>query len=163
MAKINYSNKVTLNEQPSISEENKVTANNMNEIKTVVNTNADTVQEIINGEVYSTNEVKTNKVWINNKPIYRTVVAVNFGNSGTTQITTAHNIVNIDEITHYELRWYDTTDRCWYCNYKDVGTQYYIYMGNVSKTNVMVFQNSFNWQNRTRDRYCTIEYTKTTD
>lgn len=163
MAKITYDDKVTLNPQPSVANINKTTASDMNEIKQVVNENDDTVQEIINGEVYSTTEVKTNKVWINNKPIYRTVVAVNFGNSGTTQITTAHNIVNIDEITHYELRWYDTTDSCWYCNYKDVGTQYYIYMGNVSKTNVKVSQNSFNWQNRTRDRYCTIEYTKTTD
>lgn len=122
-----------------------------------------TIEAIQNGEKYSTTEVKTNKVWINGKPIYRTVVPVNFGNSGTTRIITAHNIANIDEITHYELRWYDTTDSCWYCNFKDLGTQYYIYMGNVSKTNVMVFQNSYNWQIRTRDRYCTIEYTKTTD
>lgn len=75
MAKINYSNKVTLNEQPSISEENKVTASDMNEIKQVVNTNDDTVQGIINGESYSTTEVKTNKVWIDGKPIYRKVIS----------------------------------------------------------------------------------------
>lgn len=138
-------------------------ANLFSDIEEEISDVGEEITTLKNGEVYSTTEVKTNKKWINNKPIYRTVVAVNFGNSGTTRITTAHNIVNIDEITHYELRWYDTTDSCWYCNYKDVGTQYYIYMGNVSKTNVMVFQNSYNWQNRTSDRYCTIEYTKTTD
>lgn len=37
MAKITYTNKVTLNPQPSIADENKVTSGDMNEIKNVVN------------------------------------------------------------------------------------------------------------------------------
>jgi hypothetical protein len=38
MAKITYTNKVTLNPQPSIANENKVTDSDMNEIKSSVNT-----------------------------------------------------------------------------------------------------------------------------
>jgi hypothetical protein len=41
MAKITYNDKTTLNPQPSISNENKVTSDDMNEIKNVVNTNDD--------------------------------------------------------------------------------------------------------------------------
>ena len=40
MAKITYANKVALNPQPSIADENKVTDADMNEIKSVVNSNA---------------------------------------------------------------------------------------------------------------------------
>lgn len=39
MGKINYTNKTTLNPQPSIADENKVTSVDMNEIKSVVNGN----------------------------------------------------------------------------------------------------------------------------
>lgn len=42
-----------------------VTANNLNEMQNTINGN------II--DYYSTNEIKTNKVWINNKSIYRRV------------------------------------------------------------------------------------------
>ena len=37
---ITYDDKVALNENPSVAEINKVTDNNMNEIKSVVNNNA---------------------------------------------------------------------------------------------------------------------------
>ena len=45
-------------------------------------------------DVYSTKEVKTNKVWIDGKPIYRTVLSgmIFDGNKN-------HNIKNIDNIT----------------------------------------------------------------
>lgn len=41
MAKITYTNKETLNSQPSIADKNKVKADDMNEIKSVVNENDD--------------------------------------------------------------------------------------------------------------------------
>lgn len=142
MNEITYQNKVALNENPEIADINKVTDDDMNEIKSVVNTNSRTSsnnfglgtdtwtssatysigdivvyndntyknltgtnttttpdQDSTNWEVmplivneyntstknayssnkvneliqdtYSVNEVKTNKVWINGKPIYR--------------------------------------------------------------------------------------------
>ncbi len=48
MAKITYTNKETLNEQPSIAVKNKVTSDDMNEIKSVVNANDDNVGDLSN-------------------------------------------------------------------------------------------------------------------
>lgn len=48
ITKITYSNKVDLNENTSIANINKVMASDMNEIKTVVNTNANTLDTLSN-------------------------------------------------------------------------------------------------------------------
>lgn len=48
MAKITYDNKSTLNPQPSVADVNKVTSGDMNEIKSVVNTNYGEVGNITN-------------------------------------------------------------------------------------------------------------------
>lgn len=54
-----------------------------------------TKKEITDAEVYSTTEVKTNKVWIDGKPMYRKVVEIpSFVIGVTTNI--AHNISDID-------------------------------------------------------------------
>lgn len=45
--KIQYQNKVAIEDDPSVAEINKVTDSNMNEIKAVVNNNADYVEEQI--------------------------------------------------------------------------------------------------------------------
>ena len=55
--KINYENKVTLNSNPSIADINKVKAADMNEIKNVVNANADIMQGL-----------KGNVLWTNTNP-----------------------------------------------------------------------------------------------
>ena len=86
---ITYSDKTAINVNADIPDINKVKADDMNEIKQVVNDNATAmgdastlktntttdivagVNSIMDAEVYSTTEVKTNKVWIDGKPIYR--------------------------------------------------------------------------------------------
>ena len=91
MAQITYADKTALNVNSSIADINKVNASDMNEIKSVVNTNDSNVgdlsslatdiktsivgaiNEIKNAEIYSTSETKTNKVWIDGNPIYRKV------------------------------------------------------------------------------------------
>lgn len=57
-----------------------------------ISDNANNIQNIINGEKYLTTEVKTNKIWIDNKPIYRKVI------TGTTSSTNGNtwNYVNLD-------------------------------------------------------------------
>ena len=45
--KIQYQNKVAIEDDPSVAEINKVTDSNMNEIKSVVNNNADYLEEQI--------------------------------------------------------------------------------------------------------------------
>lgn len=44
--KIEYQNKVSIQDDPSVPEINKVTDSNMNEIKSVVNNNADILEDI---------------------------------------------------------------------------------------------------------------------
>jgi hypothetical protein len=116
MAMITYDNKSTLNPQPSVANANKVTDGDMNEIKQVVNTNygevgnianlnttdktsvVNAINELKDGEVYSTSEVKTNGVWIDNKPIYRKVIDMGSLPSSASAPTINHNITNIDKI-----------------------------------------------------------------
>ena len=67
---IGYDNKVALNENPSVADINKVKAEDMNEIKTVVNANANGV-----GDISTLNTTATNAVGaineVNNKvPVY---------------------------------------------------------------------------------------------
>lgn len=65
MSKITYANKVALNENAEISDINKVTDNDMNEIKTVVNNNDDELITInakltdITGQILWTNSSPT--------------------------------------------------------------------------------------------------------
>lgn len=116
MAQITYTNKETLNSQPSIADKNKVKAEDMNEIKSVVNTNygevgdittltttnkssvVSAVNELKNGEIYSTSEIKTNKVWIDKKPIYRTTFTIAVGTSGGTASISGYPIETITQI-----------------------------------------------------------------
>lgn len=66
-----------------------VTANNLNEMQNILN------QNII--DKYSTEEKKTNKVWIDNKPIYRKVITITEFSSTEVNINTG--LTNISEIT----------------------------------------------------------------
>lgn len=72
------------------------------ELSEQVGLNTSDIQNIKDAEVYSTSEVKTNKVWIDGKPIYRKAFYVNrFPNNNS--ITIEHglnnfNIVSLDGI-----------------------------------------------------------------
>ena len=75
MAKITYSNKETLNAQPSIADKNKVTSDDMNEIKSVVNTNYGEVGDINNlnttdktSIVNAINSMQGAILWVNPNP-----------------------------------------------------------------------------------------------
>lgn len=132
MAQITYTNKETLNSQPSIADKNKVKAEDMNEIKSVVNTNygevgdittltttnkssvVSAVNELKSGEIYSTAEVKTNKVWIDGKPIYRRIYQ-------KTSTAATENIDiddwNVDFVCLFVPLLYDSTNRQFDTNY----------------------------------------------
>lgn len=119
MAKITYVNKETINPQPSVADKNKVTSDDMNEIKSVVNKNDDNIgalsnlnttdkssivnaiNELKDREVYSSNEIKTNKIWIDNKPIYRKVLTLNVAQSSV-QAEQDITSLNIATVTHLE-------------------------------------------------------------
>ena len=97
-SKIQFDNKEDLYTDSSILRKNKVVADDVNEIKQVVNNNADELNNKPNiqssesqsetdayscsylndkiKDVYSTSETLTNKIWVDNKPIYRKVYSV---------------------------------------------------------------------------------------
>ena len=100
MSKITYTNKVALNENAEISDINKVTDNDMNEIKNVVNNNDDELitinTNLTNATTYSTTETVVG-TWMN-KPLYRKVIRNNVIGTAVN-----HGILNIDEITDIKL------------------------------------------------------------
>ena len=87
MSKITYADKVPLYENTDIADINKVKADDMNEIKNVVNANDDKFN-------YSTSEQRIG-TWIDGKPIYRQVINTTGNNSQTQTIATISNIDNI--------------------------------------------------------------------
>lgn len=92
---ISYTNKVALNQNAGISDTNKVNASDMNEIKSVVNNNANILQ---GDTTYSSNEIDTGKIWIDGSSVYRKVIVLT-GTDITTQNTNInHNITNINEM-----------------------------------------------------------------
>lgn len=55
--KIEYQNKVSIQDDPAVPEINKVTDSNMNEIKSVVNNNADILEDIDLSDYYTKEEI----------------------------------------------------------------------------------------------------------
>ena len=106
MGKITYDNKIQLNENANIPNNQKCRAVDMNEIKNIVNGNDDEFiqykSNIATGETYSTNEIKTNKVWIDGKPIYRKTIAFNY-------TTNSINAIPLN-INNYKEIWLDLSD-----------------------------------------------------
>lgn len=87
--KLTYANKVALNENAEISDINKVTDSDMNEIKAVVNNNDDDLitinTNLTNATTYSTDEIRIG-TWTDGKPIYRKVFTGTLGNNSTVNI-----------------------------------------------------------------------------
>lgn len=162
---ITYSDKQAMGTQPSVPEVNKITDSNMNEIKSVVNNNANFLS---NNSTYSTTEQVVG-TWIDGKPIYRKVVAVDFPTTSTPTTSTPtinypHNISNIAYVISVKLIWWDMEDARWYNYFKDT-TGTYIQIDGISNTQIRIKSagTAVDWHARTAGRYAIIEYTKTTD
>ena len=121
------------------------------------------VEKLINGEIYSTTEVKTNKVWIDGKPIYR--MAAQFNNYGTIQQDAyiSFPISNIETITFQDLEYYYAPEDAWVpfplieSNGNTLGYKYKRTDGQIK------FAGQGSWSGANRPMNFTIEYTKTTD
>lgn len=117
----------------------------------------------INLDVYSTNEVKTNKVWVDGKPIYRKVIDCGaLPNNGTKNV--AHNISTLyDVITIKGMAKFDNGNHKQYLPAP--------YVANTLSANDWIYlsadKNSIvikTWYDFTGYNFVTvIEYTKTTD
>ena len=112
---------------------------------------------------FSENEVKLPIKWIDGKSVYNKAVAINFPTSSTSS-STYHNISNISMVIFAYIVWYDTTDNKWFINFKDTTGTYYVELDGISSTAISVKSGTnFNWNDRTKDRYAILYYTKTTD
>ena len=97
---ITYGDKTQIYANNDVADANKVKADDMNEIKSVVNNNATeltstntTLSAVIN---YTNAETQVGK-WTNNKPLYRCILSLSaFPNSASTSYAT--NISNIDKV-----------------------------------------------------------------
>ena len=117
-------------------------------------------------EVYSTEEVKTNKVWIDGKPIYRKTFSFNNLNISMDSYNWSNdlNLNNISYITVDEAHsFFITSSRRYPLNYSqpqyNANTSYAL---NISSTNVsFTFYKTKSFS--VSDIVVTVEYTKTTD
>lgn len=116
-------------------------------------------------DIYSTSETKTNKIWIDGKPIYRKIIITD-----STVLSTLHgknqeiphNISNLSEVTFYTGRFTKgSTPQYWVFGDKSQ-TSPYTNIRYVDSTNIVIDMPSGDtWDTSTL--YVTLEYTKTTD
>lgn len=119
-------------------------------------------EQITDPNSYSTSEVKTNKTWIDGKPIYRKTI--NFGAlPNATTKSVAHGISNLDEVILLNAIAKSGNS---YKTIPDViSTNDVQYMGqqikiSISSGNVVIYTET---NQSSYSTYVTIEYTKTTD
>lgn len=121
-----------------------------------VDINTSEIQSIKDAEVYSTSEIKTNKIWKNGESIYRKIIH-----------GSASNTTNLD-ISNYIDNYNEMTDMIYKYSIEGDGN---VYFGNVNKNDIeqsifvggnntqIIFRGSRNFSNFD----ITLEYTKTTD
>lgn len=111
-------------------------------------------------DVYSTSEVKTNKVWINGKPIYRKVIQTNVDNN--INATIPYYISNVD------CMWINNTQSVILGSGEALGVNWYYGAEDFCRTWINFNQSSirFRCASKTigsRPTYIVLEYTKSTD
>lgn len=176
MAKIQFEDKVALNENSNIPDVNKCKATDMNEIKSVVNGNDDLVgnlrtlnttdkssivgaiNEVYQSNVYSTDETVVGK-WIDGKPIYRKVINSICGN-----LRTLLNELNIDFLIDTKGTAWSNYDHRMPINAPNPEPPNYVFgiYQSASTNNISVFYNA-DFYNDTNKVIVTVIYTKTTD
>ena len=118
--------------------------------------NAKTVKDYVE-DVYSTDEVKTNKIWIDGKPIYRKVVTGTINATGNNQVILTGNI---DSLIDYSGYINDPAENLKLIigksTYTDGGSSRII---QISNSLYMGYANNYH----NLSFYAVVEYTKTTN
>ena len=160
MSKITYTNKVAINENAEIPNINKVTDNDMNEIKAVVNNNDDELitinTKLTNATTYSTSETVVG-TWLDNKPLYRKVYIENNPTTGAW----AH----VDTDNNYEIKTYKgfyqrTNNRL---DALSVGREDAMPLICTIRNNQIEYKIDSTYTSGKISAYFILEYTKTTD
>lgn len=121
-------------------------------------------------DVYSTSEVKTNKIWIDNKPIYRKVVQIPRTTFSANLSRYAHGISNIDNTTNLFIVWEDTSSGSSHRR-RFIPANYYSTLAWATQATIETSDIVFELGESARQRiystgtniFAIIEYTKTTD
>lgn len=112
----------------------------------------------LTGDIYSTSEVKTNKKWINGKPIYRKVYTGNCAKNTAITLDTLSNIDKIVGCSGWATSMYDWS---WAIpNYHSDGYSVWARYGTTNHNLQLSFGTLFE---STGTYNLTVEYTKTTD
>lgn len=110
-----------------------------------------------NSDSYSTDEIKTNKRWIDNKPIYRKVITMQ--NQAVAQVSIG-SISNLDSIVSLNGMLISSTLKNVMGSHNDdsnYASRLYMY------GNEIFYQQSSGWQSTSYTIQVIVEYTKTTD
>lgn len=126
------------------------------ELSNKVDINTSDIQKIKDGEIYSTSEVKTNKIWKNGESIYRKII---FGSAtSSTNLHISDYIDNYKEMTDMAYKYKIVSDNnIYFGNYNRGSTEQCIFVGGNNEE--IVFRGSYDFS----DFNITLEYTKTTD
>ena len=159
--KLTYANKVAINENAEISDINKVTDNDMNEIKAVVNNNDDELitinTKLTNATTYSTDEIRIG-TWMN-KPLYRKVIRKDTATSSgaNPNISTGVAFSLIGEIVELKVLGKQSNSNTWFVASSNLSGQEvfgcYLSENNIFIRNYWALEKII----------CILEYTKTTD
>lgn len=157
MAKITYDNKSNISTSTA-PVQNKVTDDDMNEIKSVVNSNYDILENLF---TYSTTEEKVVGTWINGKPIYRLSFIKLSPQNNWQEFN--HNIANVDDVVKIEGEMIGSTHQSVSFNFAGVAALYgsgVNLLVRADRTKVQYGGGASDW---TATLYIHLYYTKTTD
>lgn len=161
--KLTYENKVAINENTDIPDINKVTDDDMNEIKNVVNNNDDEMitinTKLTNANAYSTSETVVG-TWLG-KPIYRKVVQYNKTSNGQVDLNlSTYGIENVENIWLNQNSFIKTNNNEWKAVNTYESDSYFTFCTFSSANSFRLSSNS----SYARGLWnLIIEYTKTTD
>ena len=133
-----------------LATKNKTTVGAINEIKK-------TSDDLVSGSYYSTDEVKTNKIWIDGKPIYRKVVDCGDAPNKTSKYID-HNISDLSNIV--KITGFLTNGTEWFPLPRLHPTSSYSISVQANTTQILLYD-QYDFSNY--QTYVIIEYTKTTD
>lgn len=169
MAQITYANKVALNENAGVADINKVKADDMNEIKQVVNSNDNEQQETKGLVENATTISNVEKVvgTYNDKILYSkeyTFTINHTGGNSTIESNYAHGIANVDTVFINQAHSFATSSGNSYIlgrTYINNGAIALAMSAIANSTNIRteIFYNG----SITFDFTITLNYTKTTD
>lgn len=161
MSKITYTDKVTLNENPNVADVNKVKADDLNEIKNVVNANDDKFN-------YTQGEQRIG-TWINGKPLYRKVIKVTSIDRSSNNYDVAISISNLNEIVNIggtikitNTNTYKPITVIYTDNSNAIGSNYSFSVYAITNSYISLSYGSW-WKEIFDKAYIILEYTKTTD